>query len=124
MDNSINTRFQSIINDCFKGNKRAFANAIGVSPTVVENVVGKRGGKPSYDVLYAVCANANIAAEWLLIGEGPMLKGAEAVTEAAPPSPPIQAEGSPMADALLAQLAEKDRQIAQLLALMSSITNK
>ena len=60
------------------------------------------------------------SAEWLLTGEGPMLKGAEAVTEAAPPSPPIQAEGSPMADALLAQLAEKDRQIAQLLAIISN----
>lgn len=115
MDNDINFRFQSIIKDCFRGNKRAFANAVGVSPTVIENVVGKRGGKPSFDVLYAICANANINAEWLLTGEGSMLKGGEAETEAAPQ------EDSHIIDMLQAQLAEKDKQIATLLNIISKM---
>lgn len=64
----INERFEAIIKVLFNGNKRAFAKAVGISPTVVENVVGARKGKPSYDVLVKVCANANISAEWLLLG--------------------------------------------------------
>ena len=66
---TINERFEWIIKILFHGNKRAFAKAVGISPTVVENVVGTRKGKPSYDVLFKVCANANISAEWLFFGE-------------------------------------------------------
>ena len=65
---TINERFEIIIQVLFQGNKRAFAKAVGISPTVVENVVGSRKGKPSYDVLEKVCANANISAEWLFFG--------------------------------------------------------
>lgn len=70
---SINERFETIIKVLFAGNKRAFAKAVGISPTVVENVVGARKGKPSYDVLVKVCANANISAEWLLMGTGELV---------------------------------------------------
>lgn len=74
---SINLRFKAVIDREFRGNKRAFATLIGVSPTVIENVVGTRQGKPSYDVLEKVCANANVNPEWLLTGEGPMLRADE-----------------------------------------------
>lgn len=69
---SINERFDTIIKVLFGGNKRAFALHVGISPTVVENVVGTRKGKPSFDVLEKVCANANISAEWLILGKGEM----------------------------------------------------
>lgn len=69
---TINERFETVIQVLFGGNKRAFALHVGVSPTVVENVVGKRQGKPSFDFLEKVCANANISAEWLLMGKGEM----------------------------------------------------
>ena len=69
---TINERFEAIIQVLFAGNKRAFALHVGISPTVVENVVGTRKGKPSFDVLEKVCANANISAEWLLLGKGEM----------------------------------------------------
>lgn len=65
---TINEKFEAIIKILFFGNKRAFAKAVGISPTVVENIVGARKGKPSFDVLVKVCANANISAEWLLLG--------------------------------------------------------
>lgn len=73
MDNNINCRLQDIINH-YGGNKSAFARLVGVSATVIENIVGLRKGKPSYDVLVKICANANVSAEWLLTGEGNMLK--------------------------------------------------
>lgn len=70
----INGRFAEIINRLYAGNKRAFAQQVGISPTVIENVVGTRQGKPSYDVLEKICANANISAEWLLSGKGEMIR--------------------------------------------------
>lgn len=70
----INKRFEVIINSVYKGNQSAFAKAVGVTPTVIANVVGTRQGKPSFDVISKICANANISADWLLTGNGPMLK--------------------------------------------------
>lgn len=71
---SINERIQTIIDIQYGSNKKAFAVAVGISPTVVQNLVGKRLGKPSYDVVEKIYANANISAEWLLTGKGNMLK--------------------------------------------------
>ena len=79
----INGRFAEIINRLYAGNKRAFAQQVGISPTVIENVVGTRQGKPSYDVLEKICANANISAEWLLSGKGCMTRGEDTQTGAA-----------------------------------------
>lgn len=80
----INSRFQELIDSLYNGKQNAFAKAIGVAPTVIANVVGTRRGKPSYDVLYKICANANINPTWLLTGKGSMLteenkKGKEAI---------------------------------------------
>lgn len=71
---TINERINTIISDLYNGNKRAFANAIGVAPTVIENVVGSRQSKPSYGVLEKICAIANISPAWIINGEGCMLK--------------------------------------------------
>lgn len=71
---TINERFEAIITELYNGNKRAFAKAANISPTVVENVVGSRKGNPSFEVMNKICANANISEKWLLTGEGPMLK--------------------------------------------------
>ena len=83
---NINARIQAIIDQQYSTNKRAFANAVGVGATVIQNIVGTRQGKPSYDVVEKICANANISPEWLLTGEGEMLKQAEQgrVTEPTP----------------------------------------
>ena len=68
---TINERFTVIINTLYSGNKSAFAKAIGVAPSVVDNIVGKRQGKPSYDVIEKVSALAAINLNWLIseIGE-------------------------------------------------------
>ena len=67
---SINDRFGKIIRTLYGGNKSAFASAIGVAPSVVENIVGKRQGKPSFDVVEKVCAIAEVNTTWLITGRG------------------------------------------------------
>ena len=100
---NINERFESIIKELYAGNQSSFAKAIGVNPTVIANVVGARRGKPSYDVMERICANANISPEWLLTGRGEMLKSStsETVTPDAQPEPKVTtdpAEGKPYFD--------------------------
>jgi len=70
---TINERFKEVIKSLYNGNKRAFSFKIGVSPTVIENVVGARNGNPSFEVIYKVCANANINPTWLILEKGEML---------------------------------------------------
>lgn len=76
---TINERFDQIIGTLFKGNKSAFANAIGVTPSVVDNIVGKRQGKPSFDVVEKVSALAEINIGWLITGKGDMLKSSKGI---------------------------------------------
>ncbi len=78
---SINERFNQIIAALFNGNKSAFASAIGVTPSVVDNIVGKRQGKPSFDVVEKVSALAEINVDWLITGNGEMLKGSNVALE-------------------------------------------
>ena len=85
---TINDRFKEIINNLYNGNQASFAKAIDVSPTVIANVVGKRQGKPSYDVIEKICANANISPSWLLIGEGEMIRPDNDQNELIPMSSP------------------------------------
>lgn len=92
---TINERFNSIIKDLFGGNKSAFASAIGVTPSVVENIVGKRGGKPSFDVLEKVCALAQINAEWLIKGKGSMLLSTSEGNPSNPALPALRGANEP-----------------------------
>jgi len=85
----INERFETIKRDVFGGSQKAFADKIGVAPSVIANVTGPRRGKPSYDVLEKICANANICPGWLLTGSGQMLK---------PPEAPISVTSLPQPD--------------------------
>lgn len=78
---TINERFDQIIGTLFKGNKSAFANAIGVTPSVVDNIVGKRQGKPSFDVVEKVSALAEINIDWLITGKGDMLKSSKGIKQ-------------------------------------------
>lgn len=73
---TVNDRFNEIIDSLFKGNKSAFAAAVGITPSVVDNIVGKRHGKPSFGVILKVSAIADINIEWLITGKGDMLKDA------------------------------------------------
>lgn len=102
---NINDRFGKIIRTLYGGNKSAFASAIGVAPSVVENIVGKRQGKPSFDVIEKVCALAEINTAWLITGRGDAFdfRSDEEKEKTIIPSPSNGIE-----DKLLAIIQEKD----------------
>lgn len=111
----INERFEAIIQTLYGGNKRAFAKAVCVSPTVIENVVGSRRGKPSYDVLYKVCANANISAEWLLCGKGDMMtKSTESINIK------VMGPNEPQPDPYKTTQFNSDNQMSEVISVLSA----
>lgn len=70
----VNERMQQLINAVSNGNKRAFSQLVGVTPTVIENIVGTRKGKPGYELLEKIAfAIENINMDWVLTGRGSML---------------------------------------------------
>ena len=71
---TVNSRLERVINTLFNGRKSAFASAIGVTPSVVDNIVGKRKGKPSFEVMEKISAIAELNIEWLITGRGNMLR--------------------------------------------------
>lgn len=72
---SINQRIQAVINEMFNGNVSEFERSSGIKPYTVKNIVGSRQTKPSYDVLESIIRNnVQISSDWLLTGEGDMLK--------------------------------------------------
>jgi hypothetical protein len=71
---TINERIKMIVNQMFK-NASEFERVSGIKPSTVKNIIGGRLTKPSYDVLEAIIRNnVLLSAEWLLRGEGEMLK--------------------------------------------------
>lgn len=113
---TINERYTELIKVLSKGNKRSFALSIGVTPSVIENVVGTRGGKPSFDVVEkTLYAFANINPTWLLTGKGEMLLG-QAETEAKQPAAAPAAGNSELVAYLEQKLEEKTRECYDLQA--------
>ncbi|HAS46827.1 MAG TPA: hypothetical protein DCS93_40455 [Microscillaceae bacterium] len=55
-------------------NKNSFSVKLGVSPTIIHNIIDGRGSKPSYEVLHKIVTTfKHVNAYWLLMGEGDML---------------------------------------------------
>lgn len=108
---TINERFGKIIRTLYGGNKSAFAAAIGVAPSVVDNIVGKRQGKPSFDVIEKVSAIAEVNIDWLITGKGTAFDFSRSSdVEVTTPS---AASGNDMVDKLLAIIQEKDKTIRE-----------
>lgn len=102
---------EALVSHYSGGNKRQFAAKLGCTPQTISTWISRNTF--DIDLVFAKCEG--ISAEWLLTGEGSMLKGGEAETEAAPQ------EDSHIIDMLQAQLAEKDKQIATLLNIISKM---
>ncbi|WP_286419124.1 helix-turn-helix domain-containing protein [Myroides odoratimimus] len=63
---TVNQKIEFLINSKCQGNKSEFARKVGVSPTVIENVVGSRKGKPSFEVLSKILSSElEVDANWL-----------------------------------------------------------
>lgn len=72
---SINDRITQLIDFKANKNQKKFAEMIDFAPQVISNIVSGRKSKPSFDVLNAISSSfVDINPEWLLTGEGEMLK--------------------------------------------------
>lgn len=70
---TIKERYLELINHYTGGNRRQFSNKLGLSPSVLENVVGRRETNPSFEVLEKTLnAFESINAKWLITGKGKM----------------------------------------------------
>lgn len=73
MENSINQRIREFI-DSLGINDNQFAKSIGVTQSVIASMFS-RNTEPSSKVIVSVLnAYANLSAEWLMRGEGEMIK--------------------------------------------------
>ena len=117
---NINERFETIIKEVYGNNQSSFAKAIGVSPTVIANVVGSRRGKPSFDVLEKVCANAYVSPTWLLTGEGDMLRTSATV----PINPIAPTSPTPQFEALISTIAQQAEEIGRLKARIDELERR
>ena len=72
---TINDRLEQIINALFNGNKAAFAKSIDLPPTGMSNYIGnKRRSIPSSEIASKIVLVLGVDANWLLTGEGDMMK--------------------------------------------------
>lgn len=75
MQNTVNERVKDIIKRFSNDNQASYAISIGVTPTVINNIVGGRMSEPSFQTLLKIIvAYPQISSDWLLLGEGEMLK--------------------------------------------------
>lgn len=116
----INKRIKELIDTISNGNKRAFSGLVGVSPTVIENIVGTRQGKPGYDLLEKIAfAIENINMNWVFTGEGQMFREerSEGIIHEDPQAPTPKPDESilyNMYKDLMEEKKEKEKKIEQL----------
>jgi hypothetical protein len=72
---TINQRIQHLIDNLEKGSQAAFARKIDVRTGTVGDIIGKRQSKPGYEILAKIVASyPELRADWLIAGEGEMLR--------------------------------------------------
>lgn len=90
---TISERIAQIVQHFNKGNKSAFARAVGISGQGLGEMVGKRQGGPSFGALQKILtAFPQLRAEWVLFGRGPM---SEVPLDPLLTTPPAGAEPPP-----------------------------
>lgn len=73
METTVNERITQIISQFGYKSKRSFAEKIGIAQTSLNDIL--RGAEPKYSTLYKILeAEPLVSSEWLLRGEGEMLK--------------------------------------------------
>ena len=92
---TINFRIKELVDHFSKGNNSEFGNKIGVNAANIRNYIA--GTEPKFNVLEKIANNFEINYEWLLTGNGEMLKS-EGATEVIKTPPveiiaPIKVEG-------------------------------
>jgi hypothetical protein len=85
-----------LVHQRFRGNRSAFAEAVGVSHTLINKVVN--GQQPGRKLLTAITAKLRVDPAWLLTGQGQPFRDAAAASGRAgipifrvpPPGPPLE----------------------------------
>lgn len=80
---TINERIKLIIDLKTNGNASAFSRLTGIPQATLKDIVGGRLNKPGFEVLEKILnvEALNISTDWLMLGEGKMLKGAKSIEE-------------------------------------------
>jgi repressor LexA len=79
LEEPVSQRIKIVIDDFEEGVQRRFAMKIGANPTTISEIFGKRQNKPSVELLQKIAdAYPQLRPEWLLLGEGEMLKSTTA----------------------------------------------
>lgn len=72
---NINERLRKILNTKFQGNVSEMARQYGIPQPTLNNIVGNRMSKPSFDnIERLVNSDETIDIRWLITGKGAMLK--------------------------------------------------
>lgn len=72
---SINQRLNFLVDTFEQGKKASFARKAGISPQAAQEILAGRRSEPSFKVLVKILENyPQVCTDWLVLGEGPMLK--------------------------------------------------
>lgn len=74
MEQTIGDRIKILVQK-FGGSNLQFANILGVNESNIRNYIS--GTQPKFDILQSIVQKFEINAEWLLTGEGDMIKSAD-----------------------------------------------
>lgn len=118
---NINQRIQSIVDELFNGNVSEFERTSGIKPSTVKNIVGSRQTKPSYDILESIIRNnVQVSSDWLLTGQGSMLKSPFSSSQHIQNRDGIVAGGSMIVPSHYAA-QKKEEKLAQIKAELSGL---
>lgn len=85
---TINERFVFILNEKYGGNVSEFARQSGIPQGTLNNIVGNRLSKPSFEnISKLVSSDETIDARWILTGEGDMNRKMDILKIHKPPYP-------------------------------------
>jgi len=85
MDNNIQGRIREVISTVFDGNDTRFCERIGKKPDRVKDIGKGRGADPNYELIYSILSSdIGISSDWLILGEGPMMRGTTHLEDKAP----------------------------------------
>lgn len=72
---TVNQRIESLVEHYCRGNKSAFAKAVGITSQSLGEIVGGRQSAPSFVALQKIAlAYPSVSLQWLVLGQGPMIE--------------------------------------------------
>lgn len=89
--NTINERIDFIIQERYNGVQKSFADACGIAPTVINNIVSGRKSAPSFEVIQRISTIEDLSLNWLINGVGEAFSKSVSITPTTNPN-----EGIPL----------------------------